>query len=117
MATNQKYAPSRTRHLPVPDGTLSGAPLMVGALPVCVLTDEGKGGNNDNEATCALDGAWKFAIATTTAVAVGGTIYYVTSTKTLTTTSNSGANPVFGYAIEPKGTTAGEVIAVELAQV
>lgn len=117
MAKNQKYAPSRTRHVPVAADMLSGAPFMVGSLPCVLLTDEGKGGNADGEATVALDGCFRFAIATTTARTVGQPIYYVTASKTLTTTDNSAANPLFGYAMEPKGTTAGEVIAVELAQV
>lgn len=117
MAKNMVYGPKRTRSLPVADGMVSGAVYMVGKLPVVLLTDEGKGGNADNFASCALDGAVKAAVATATTVAVGGTIYYITSSKSLTTTDNSGANPVYGYALTPKGSTAGQVITIELSQV
>lgn len=118
MANNQKYAPHRTRHVPVADGMVSGAPYMLaGNMPVVLLTDEGKGGNKDNEATVALDGCFRFPIATATALAVGAKVYYITASKSLTTTDNSAANPLYGYAMEPKGTSAGQVIAVELAQV
>lgn len=117
MATNQEYAPSRTRVLPVPADTESGVPLMVGSLPVITLTAEGEGGNDAGFATCALDGAWDLAVGTTTALAVGDPIFFVTSSKSLSTTDNTGANPLYGYALEPKGTTAGEVIPVEIAQV
>ena len=117
MAKNQVFAPSRTRSLPVADGTVSGGPVLVGALVGVALTDKGKGGNEAGNATVALDGAWKLAVGTTTALDVGDPVYIVVSSGALTTTDNSGANPVFGYALTAKGTTAGEVITVELARV
>lgn len=117
MALNEKYNFHRSRVLPVPDGLLSGAPVMVGSLVGVLVTDEGGGFNDEGYATVALDGAWHLPVGTTTALTVGAPVYYVTSTNSLTTTSNTGANPLFGYALEPKGTTAGQIIAVELAQV
>jgi predicted RecA/RadA family phage recombinase len=117
MAKNQKFAPSRTRSLPVADGTVSGSPVIVGSLVGVALTDKGAGGNDTANATVALDGAFDLAVGTTTALDVGDPVYIVISSGALTTTDNTGANPVFGYALEAKGTTAGEVIAVEIAQV
>lgn len=117
MSTNQKFAPSRTRSLPVTADTDSGAPVIVGSLVGVTLTAEGEGGNVDGYATVALDGAFDLAVGTTTALDIGDPVYIVLASGALTTTDNSGANPVFGYALEAKGTTAGEVIAVEIAQV
>lgn len=117
MATNQKFTFHRSRSLPVADGTVSGAPVIVGSLVGVALTDKGKGGNATENATVALDGAFRVSVGTTTALAVGDPVYIVKSSGALTTTDNTGANPIFGYALEPKGTTAGEVIAVEIAQV
>ncbi len=117
MAKNQVFAPHRTRSLPVADGTVSGAPVIVGSIVGVALTDKGKGGNAAGNATVALDGAWDLPVGTTTALAVGAKVYIVTASGALTTTDNSGANPLFGYALEPKGTSAGQVIAVEIAQV
>lgn len=116
MAKNQKFAPSRTRSLPVTADTPSGSPVVVGSLVGVTLTAEGEGGNADGYATVALDGAFDLAIGTTTAVAVGGKVY-ITSAYALTPSDGSGANTLFGYALEAKGTTAGEIHPVEIAQV
>lgn len=116
MAKNQVYAPSRTRSLPVPDGTVSGGPVMVGSLPVIALTDKGEGGNVAANATCALDGAWRVNVTTNTARSIGQPIFIITATGVLTTTDASAANPIWGYALEAKGTAPAE-IAIELAQV
>lgn len=116
MAKNQVFAPSRTRTLPVAADTVSGAPVLVGGLVGVTLTAEGEGNNAAGYATVALDGAWDLAVATTTALTVGAKVY-ITPALAVTTTDNSGANALFGYALEPKGTTAGQVISIELAQV
>lgn len=114
MATNQKFAPSRTRSLPVTADTPSGSPVVVGSLVGVTLTAEGEGGNVDGNATVALDGAFDLPVGTTTAVDIGDPVY-ITSAYALTPTATS--NTLFGYALEAKGTTAGEVIAIEIAQV
>lgn len=114
MATNQKFRGNRTRSLPVTADTASGSPVVVGSLVGVALTAEGEGGNAAGYATVALDGAFDLAVGTTTAVAVGAPVY-ITSAYALTPTATS--NTLFGYALEAKGTTAGEVIAVEIAQV
>lgn len=113
MAKNQKYAPKRTRVLPVATSTPTGTPLMVGSLPVITLTAEAGGGNDAGFATCALDGAWHVPVTTSTAIAVGGPVY-ITSGGALTPTATN--NTLWGYAIEAKGTAA-QTIAVEISQV
>lgn len=117
MAVNEKYNFHRSRVLPVPSGKASGSAIMVGSLVGVLLTSEGDGFNDPLYATVALDGAWHLPVSTATALTVGAPVYYITSSGVLTTTSNSGANPLFGYALEPKGTTANQVIAIELTQV
>lgn len=116
MAKNQKFGPLRTRSLPVPTDRLSGQAVIVGAQIGVLLTDEGKGGNADGFATVALDGQFKLNVTTTTTLAIGAPVYIITSTNVLTTTSNSAANPLFGFAAEAKGSAAADIL-VELALV
>lgn len=116
MATNQKYGPLRTRHLPVPSDMATGHAVIVGAQVGVTLTKEGEGGNVAGEATVALDGQFKLNVTTNTTRAIGDPIYIITSTNVLTTTANSGANPVYGYAAEAKGGAAADIY-VELALV
>lgn len=114
MATNQVYGPNRTRSLPVTADTASGSPVVVGSLVGVALTDEGDGGNDDGNATVALDGAFNLPVGTTTAGAVGSGVY-ITSAYALTPSATG--NTLFGYLLEAKGTTAGEVHPIEIAQV
>lgn len=59
MATNVIFEAVSTLSLPVPNGTVSGQPLVLfsGKLPCLALTDEFEGGNADNYATVAVSGA------------------------------------------------------------
>lgn len=115
MATNMIHGPERTRTLPVTNGTLSGSPVVVGSLVGVALTDEGGGvGNAEGFATVGMGGVTRQPVGTTTAIAVGGPVY-ITSAYALTPTASG--NTLFGHALEAKGTTAGEVIDIELAQV
>lgn len=112
MATNMKHGPERTRELPVTADTPSGSPVVVGAFVGVALTKEGSGvGNRDGYATVGLGGVTSQAVSTTTAAAVGVAIY-ITSAYVLTPSSSG--NTLFGYALTAKGTTAGEVIDIEL---
>lgn len=115
MATNMKHGPERTRTLPVTNGTLSGSPVVVGAFVGVALTDEGGGvGNIEGEATVGFGGVTSQAVGTTTAVAIGAPVY-ITSGYALTPSSSG--NVLFGHALTAKGTTAGQVIDIELHQV
>lgn len=114
MATNMLRGPERTASLPVTANTPSGSPVVVGSLVGVALTAEGEGNNPDGYATVGMGGLIENAVGTTTAVAAGGPIY-ITSAYALTPVLTG--NTLFGYAITAKGTTAGEVIQIELAQV
>lgn len=114
MATNMIHGPERTRSLPVTADTASGSPVVVGSLVGVALTDEGAGGNATGYATVGMGGATRQAVGTTTAVTVGAPVY-ITSAYALTPSASG--NTLFGYALTAKGTTAGEVIDIELAQV
>lgn len=116
MATNNVYAWTRTRSLPVASGTESGDPVIVGSLVGVALTDRSADGNADGNATVALDGAFTVNVTTTTTRSVGQPVYIITATGVITTTDNSGANPLFGYCLEAKGSAAADVL-VEIAQV
>ena len=70
--------------------------------------------NRDGYATVGLGGVIENAVTTTTAVAVGAPVY-ITSAYELTPSATG--NTLFGYALTAKGTTAGEVIEILLAQV
>lgn len=111
MAKNFLHGPYKTRNLPVTADTPSGSPVVVGKFVGVALVAEGKGGNVDGEATVGMGGAVEAPVGTTTAIAVGVEVY-ITSAYALTPVSTS--NTLFGYALKAKGTTAGEVIPIEL---
>jgi len=130
MARNEVFKDADYLSLPVPVGTLSGAPVRVGGLNGVAQTDEptayiaaqatpayneAPSSNMAGYASIALKGAFRIPVATTTTLAVGDPVYIVTASNTLTTTSNTGANPVFGYALSAKGSTAGQPVIVRIA--
>lgn len=127
MARNEVYKDADYLSLPVPTGALSGSPVRVGGLNGVLQTNEGSvdtgsntydtaaSSNKDGYASVALKGAWRIPVATTTALTIGAPVYIVTASNTLTTTDNSGANPVFGYALSAKGTSAGQTVIVRIA--
>lgn len=127
MARNEVYKDADYLSLPVPAGTLSGAPVRVGGLNGVAQTNEGGvdraaregalvGGDytgpaspSSNEggfASVALKGGWRLPIST--AVAAIGTPVYITGTNTLTTTATD--NNLFGHALSTKASGAGTVI-------
>jgi len=133
MATNEIFRSGNKLSLPVPSGTAVGAPVRIGGLNGVTETARAKvdvdpynadgsvntsynygGGNPTGYASVWLEGVHDLPVATTTTRAIGDPIYIVTADNTLTTTDNSGANPLFGHAVEAKGSTAGEVIRVRI---
>jgi predicted RecA/RadA family phage recombinase len=126
MARNEVYKNADYLSLPVATGKLSGDPVRVGGINAVLTTNEGsvdKGPNtydkaaSSNEpgyASVALKGAFRIPVSTTTALAIGDPVYIITATGVLTTTANSGANPVFGYALSAKGTTANQPVIVRI---
>lgn len=129
MAKNEVYKEANYLSLPVPVGTLSGAPVRIGGLNAVAQVDEptakinaqltpvwgeDPSSNRPGYASVALKGAFRIPVATTTALTVGAPVYIVTASNTLTTTDNSGANPLFGHALSAKGTTAGQSVIVRI---
>lgn len=128
MAKNEIYKEANNLSLPVPVGTKSGDPVRIGGLNGVAQVDEPTaylatltGGYNESPssnkpgyASIKLNGAHRFPVATATALAVGAPVY-ITPANALTTTDNSGANALFGYALSVKGTTAGQSVIVRIA--
>jgi predicted RecA/RadA family phage recombinase len=134
MSTNETFRSGDKLSLPVPDGRKSGDPVRVGSLNGVLATDKAKvdvsptnadgtrntdynygGGNVTGNASVWLVGAHDVPVSTTTTRAIGDPIYIITASNVLTTTDNSGANPLFGHAVEAKSATANEVIRVRIA--
>jgi len=111
MAVKFVHGPDKTRVLPVTADTPSGSPVVVGAFVGVALTAEGEGGNAAGNATVGLGGVTKQPVTTTSTLAVGAAVY-ITAAYALTPSSSG--NTLFGYALQAKGGTAGEVIDIEL---
>lgn len=126
MSTNEKFRPGDKLSLPVPAGTVAGAPLRLGAaatgLNVVTATDVAKtdvsptnadgtrntaynygGGNPHGNASCWLDGGHEFTVAF--AVAAVGDPIYITPGNALTATASG--NQLYGHALSTKGAPSG----------
>ena len=122
MARNEVFKNADYLSLPVATGALSGSPVRIGGLNGVLQTNEGSvdkpagdyneapSSNEAGYASVALKGAFRLNVTTATTLAVGAPVYIITATNVLTTTDNSGANPLFGHALSAKGNTAGPVI-------
>ena len=127
MARNEVYKDADYLSLPVPTGRLSGSAVRVGGLNGVLQTNEASVDNPDGDynkapssnepgyASVALKGAFRIPVGTTTALAVGDPVYIVTASGNLTTTDNTGANPLFGHALSAKGTAANQPVIVRIA--
>lgn len=121
MATNEHFRRGDFVSLPVPSGTLSGAPLRIGSLNAVAVTNRAKtdvaptntdgtvntaydagGGNPTGNASCWLSGAHDFPVSF--AANVGDPIY-ITSGNALSATASG--NQPYGHALSTKGATAG----------
>lgn len=105
--------PADKLSLPVPDGTKSGDPVVVGSIIGVAATDKGKGGNVAENASVWTEGVYDLTVSTAVA-SIGLDLYKAAGTTKLTTTATS--NTLFGHALETKGTGDG-VIRVKLAKV
>lgn len=110
MATNQKYGPTRTRTLPVPEGTPTGAPVVAGEFVAATLTAEKNG-----TASCALDGAFGFPWSGTDDAMDAGDPVYLTPDGDLVDDPADGDNTKFGALLEAKAVEAA-VVLVEVGQ-
>lgn len=110
---NKRFAKGDKLSLPVAADTASGTPVLIGSMPGILATDEGEGGNPAGYASVWMEGVFRVPVTTTTTLAVGAPVY-ITGGGALTPVSTS--NTLWGYAIEPKGSSA-QTIAVKLAKV
>lgn len=93
---NEYLRPGTELSVPVPSGTKSGEPVLVGAMPGVAATDRGAGGNIAGHATVLFDGrVYEFDVDG--AIAGVGTAIYITSARALTTTATS--NTLYGYSV------------------
>lgn len=114
MATNQVYANAQHIPLPVPAGTKSGDPVLVGDLVgVAVIDIEA-----DGQATVWRDGAYNFSV-TGAVTEIGSPVYIAAAgqgTRQTGLTVTAGSDVLFGYALATKAAGA-SVIPVAIAQV
>lgn len=107
MARNEVYKDADYISLPVTNGLLSGAPVVVGNLVGVLQTNEGDlVTNEEGYASVALTGA--FRLPSTIAFASVGLPVYITSGNVLNATSTG--NRFFGYTLSTKASGAGTVI-------
>lgn len=128
MAKNVVYKDADYLSLPVPTGTLSGSPVRVGGLNGVTQTDEGSveisratalapnystlngaSSNRAGYASVALKGAARVTVSGALA-SVGLPVYINLADNKLNASDNSGARPLFGYALGTKAAGDGEVI-------
>lgn len=100
MATNRVKETANRLALPVPDGTISGDPLVLGDLPCVAVTDQDEW--TEGEASVQTDGSWRFEVkgegpGGNEAISVGERIYIDTDGEMNTDETNG---KPFGYALE-----------------
>lgn len=122
MATNEIFRDADHLSLPVPDGTVAGAPVRVGGLNGVATTDRAKtdvaptnadgtlntaykfgGGNPTGNASVLLKGAHSFTVAF--AIAAVGDPVYITGANALTATASG--NQLYGHALTTKSAPSG----------
>lgn len=118
---NEVFSDANDLSLPVPNSTPTGGPVRVGAAATGLngvaqtatgAAGEPQGGNPTGYASVKLNGAHKFAVSTTTALAILDPVY-ITAANVLTPVSTG--NQLYGHALSVKGTTAGEIVTVRIA--
>lgn len=107
-----KYVDATDIPLSVPDGTVSGSPVVVGDLPAVALIDK----QSDGKATCKTNGAFDFpvkGVGTSGNAAVNeGDILHLQSNGDIN--KNTGAGKRFGYALAGVGSGATATISVKI---
>lgn len=100
MATNRVRETGNRLSLPVPDGTESGDPLVIGELPCVAVTDADAW--TEGAASVQTDGTFRFPVkgegpGGNEAVSVGEIVYIDTDGEMNTDETNGKR---FGYALE-----------------
>lgn len=116
MATNRKYATTRTLRLGVASPTVSGDPVVVGGVVGVALTDYSA---DDAMATVDLGGAYDLSVkgvngAGNVAVSVGDPLYFVSGDTPVLSKKATGS--FFGYALEAIDSGATATIGVLIMQ-
>lgn len=107
MATNQRFMPGDRINVPVPEGTVSGDPVVIGSLPGVAVTSR----DTDGNATVWFDGVWDLDV-TGAVTTIGAPVYLASSGLNA---ANSGSDTLFGYALATK-TAAESTIPVKIAR-
>lgn len=95
MALNRYLADANNVSLPVPNGTESGDPLVIGGLPCVALIDQ----QDDGNATVQTDGAFLFDVTGDSGGPDAGDIVYLQGDGSIDIDSGNGDR--FGYALAP----------------
>lgn len=94
---NEAFVPASELSLPVPVGTLAGAPVLIGGLVGVTATKRGDGGNLPTHASVLMDDRAYFLPVDGAVAGVGTKVYIVAADNTLTTTA--GSNVLFGHTV------------------
>jgi len=117
MAKNRVREDGNRLSLPVPDGTVSGSPLVLGDLPCVAVVNKSEG--TTGEASVQTDGTWKLAVKGVTtgggnsAIGVGDILYLLSTGEVSKNSSGAGAKR-FGYALQAVSSGATSSIEVKL---
>ena len=102
MAKNEVYYPGDTLPLPVPEGTKSGDPVVVGTIAGIAMEDRDAAGN----APVRVNGVYKLAVtghdgSKNAAIAVGDKVYYTAPAGTTPAIidANATTGAEFGVAL------------------
>ncbi len=113
MAKNRQYAECREVALVVPDGTKSGAFLVIGDLPCVALEDQRTDGSK--KATCQFDGGYRLPVkgvkkGGNQKVEIGKSVFVKGGELTV----NNEEGVFFGYALEEVAAGATATIVVKV---
>lgn len=94
---NEAFVPASELSLPVPVGTKSGEPVLVGSLPGIAATNRGEGGNIATHATVLMDDRAYELDVDGAIPGVGTPIFIVTADRSLTVTA--AGNTLWGFSV------------------
>lgn len=95
MALNRVREEADKLSLPVPNGTKSGDPLVLGDLPCVAVVDQNQW--TPSAASVQCDGSFRFDVTDTGGGIVVGTSLYLQNDGTL---NDNNGGKFFGYALE-----------------
>lgn len=116
MATNEVYYPGDTLPLPVPAGTKSGDPVVVGTIAGIAMEDRDAAGN----APVRVKGVFKLSVtgndgASNKAIAVGDTVYYTAPSGETPATIDANATDGAEFGVALKAIASGATATIPVA--